>query len=443
MNNEWFETVPVHKAYLKFSLPVVFGLMISLVYNMVDTWFIARTGNTDLVAGVALGAPIFILMVAIGDMFGLGGASVISRLFGQHKDDEGRKISIFCFYAAIIVGVMVAVLMIVFRGPVLHLLGAGQDTMMYASSYYTGIVLGAPLIIVSFTPNNQLRTEGLATQSMIGGAIGSVVNIILDPLFIFGFGWGAAGAAAATVLGYVCTDTYYVYLLLRKTKKLSADIREFRVVPSEVLQILAIGIPACITNLCQSFGMTILNRFLLPYGNDKVAAMGIVTKTNLIAAFIIIGFAFGAQPLIGYNYGAGNRDRLKKILRFGYGFECCIALAISGFMALAAPYLLRLFIDDAHIAAIGTHMLRLQQIGMVFMAIVLVTTVTFQAAGKALGAFMLSAGRQGFIFVAVICTASRLYGYTGVLISQPVSDALTAMLAVVLFAGSVYQEIKE
>ena len=234
-----------------------------------------------------------------------------------------------------------------------------------------------------------------------------------------------------------------VRIHIRKTKKLSADIREFRVVPSEVLQILAIGIPACITNLCQSFGMTILNRFLLPYGNDKVAAMGIVTKTNLIAAFIIIGFAFGAQPLIGYNYGAGNRDRLKKILRFGYGFECCIALAISGFMALAAPYLLRLFIDDAHIAAIGTHMLRLQQIGMVFMAIVLVTTVTFQAAGKALGAFMLSAGRQGFIFVAVICTASSLYGYTGVLISQPVSDALTAMLAVVLFAGSVYQEIKE
>ena len=388
MNNDWFEKAPVHKAYFKFSLPVVCGMMISLIYNMVDTWFIARTGNTNLVAGVALGAPVFILMVALGDMFGLGGASVISRLFGQQKDDEGRKISIFCFYAAIIVGVVVAALMILFRQPILSVLGANQETMAYASSYYTYIVLGAPLIIVSFTPNNQLRTEGFATQSMIGGAIGSVVNIILDPIFIFGFGWGAAGAAIATVIGYVCTDIYYIWILLCRTKKLSVDIREFRLVPSELLQILSIGIPACITNLMLSIGMTMLNRFLLPYGNDRVAAMGIVTKTNLIASFIIIGFAFGTQPLIGYNYGAGNRERLKKILRFCYGFECCIAVTISVFMSLAAPYLLRMFIADEHIVSIGTPMLRMQQIGMVFMSIVLVTTVIFQAACKAWGAFL-------------------------------------------------------
>ncbi|MDE6845515.1 MAG: MATE family efflux transporter [Lachnospiraceae bacterium] len=443
MSSEWFEKAPVHKAYFKFSLPVVCGLMISLVYNMVDTWFIARTGNTDLVAGVALSAPVFILMVALGDMFGLGGASVISRLFGQQKDDEGRKISIFCFYAAIIIGVIVSALMLLFRQPILHLLGADQDTMAYASGYYTYIVMGAPLIILSFTPNNQLRTEGFATQSMIGGAIGSVVNIILDPVFIFGFGWGAAGAAIATVLGYVCTDSYYIWLLLRRTQKLSVDIREFRVVPSELQQILAIGVPACITNLMQSFGMTMLNRFLLPYGNDRVAAMGIVTKTNLIANFVIIGFAFGAQPLIGYNYGAGNRDRLKKILRFCYGFECCIAVVISGIMSLAAPYLLRMFIADEHIVALGTPMLRIQQIGMMFMSIVLVTTVIFQAAGKAWGAFLLSVSRQGVIFAVVICTVSRLFGYTGVLMSQPAADVLTALLAVVLFMRSVYRELAE
>lgn len=443
MEKEWFEKAPVHKAYFKFSLPVVCGMMISLVYNMVDTWFIARTGNTDLVAGVALGAPVFILMVALGDMFGLGGASLISRLFGQQKDDEGRKISIFCFYAAIITGVIVAALMLLFRQPILHLLGAGQDTMEYASGYYTYIVMGAPLIILSFTPNNQLRTEGFSTQSMLGGVIGSVVNIVLDPVFIFGFGWGAAGAAAATVIGYICTDIYYLWILLRRTKKLSANIREFHVVPSELLQILAIGIPACITNLMQSFGMTMLNRFLLPYGNDKVAAMGIVTKTNLIANFVIIGFAFGAQPLIGYNYGAGNRDRMKKILRFCYSFECCIAVAISGIMSLAAPYLLRMFIADEYIADIGTPMLRMQQTGIVFMAIVLVTTVTFQAAGKAWGAFLLSVSRQGVIFAAVIFAASRMFGYTGVLMSQPVADLFTALLAIVLFARSVYRELAE
>lgn len=440
-NNEWFEKAPVPKAYFKFALPVVCGLMVSLIYNMVDTWFIARTGNTDLVAGIALGSPIFILMVAIGDMFGLGGASLISRLFGQHKDDEGKKISIFCFYAAIITGVVVAALMILFRQQILHLLGADQDTMEYASQYYTYIVLGAPLIIVSFTPNNQLRTEGFSTQSMIGGIIGSVVNIILDPIFIFGFGWGAAGAAIATVLGYVGTNIFYIWLLCCRTKKLSIDIREFRVVPSELAQILAIGIPACITNLMQSIGMTLTNRYLLPYGNDKVAAMGIVTKTNLIAAFIVIGFAFGAQPMIGYNYGAKNRERLRKILRFCYSFECCIAAVVAGIVSLAAPYLMKMFINDENIIAIGTPMLRMQQLGMVFMAVVLVSTATFQAAGKAWGALLLSVSRQGLIFAVVIFTASKLFGYTGVLMSQAVSDMLTAALAAGLFMHSVYKEL--
>lgn len=440
-NNVWFESAPIHKAYFKFSLPVVFGMVISLIYNMADTWFIARTGNTNLVAGIALGAPVFTLMIALGDIFGLGGASVISRLFGKQKDDEGRKVSIFCFYSAIISGVIVAVLMMVFRQPILKLLGANQDTIMYASSYYTYIVLGAPLIILSFTPNNQLRTEGFSTQSMVGGIIGSVVNIILDPIFIFVFGWGAAGAAIATVFGYVCTDAYYAWILLRRTKKLSINIREFRVVPSELSQILAIGIPACVTNLMQSFGMTVMNRFLIPYGNDSVAAMGIVTKTNLIAALIIVGFAFGAQPLIGYNYGAGNRDRLKKILKFCYGFECFIAVLISGIMSLAAPWLLRMFIADDHIVAIGVPMLRMLQIGMIFMAVVLVTTVTFQAAGKAWGAFLLSVSRQGVIFAIVIFTASRLFGYNGVLMSQPVADVFTALLAVVLFMRSIYGEV--
>ena len=439
--NEWFESAPIHKAYFKFSLPVVCGMLVSLIYNMADTWFIARTGNTNLVAGIALGAPVFVLMIALGDIFGLGGASVISRLFGQKKDEEGRKVSIFCFYSAIIVGVIVTILMMSFRQPILRLLGADQDTMVYASSYYTYIVLGAPFIILSFTPNNQLRTEGFSTQSMIGGVIGSVVNIILDPIFIFVFGWGAAGAAVATVFGYVCTDIYYAWILLHKTKKLSIHIKEFRVVSTELSQILAIGIPACVTNLMQSLGMTILNRFLIPYGNDSVAAMGIVTKTNMIATLVVIGFAFGAQPLIGYNYGAKNWNRLRKILKFCYGFECCIALALSGIMSLAAPWLLGMFIADEHIVALGVPMLRMLQIGMVFMAIVLVTTVIFQAAGKAWGAFFLSVSRQGVIFAVVIFMASRLFGYTGVLMSQPVADALTALLAVVLFVRSIYREV--
>ena len=184
MQNDLFEKAPVHKAYFSFALPVVFSMVISLIYNMADTYFIAGTGNTNLVAGVSLGAPIFTLMIALGDIFGLGGSSVISRLFGQKKDEDGKRLSVFCFYGAIVCGVIVAAVMMIFRAPILQVLGADSDTIVYASQYYTWLVLGAPFIILVYTPSNLLRTEGFAVGSMTGTVLGAVVNIILDPIFI-------------------------------------------------------------------------------------------------------------------------------------------------------------------------------------------------------------------------------------------------------------------
>ena len=210
--------------------------------------------------------------------------------------------------------------------PILYLLGADTETFAYASQYFTVIVLGAPFIIVSYTPANLLRTEGFATASMTGTILGAIVNMILDPLFISVLKLGAAGAAIATVIGNIGADLFFLWFLLARSKRLSIKLAKFHIQSDEIRQIFAIGIPASITNLMQSFGMALTNRFLLPYGNDKVAAMGIVMKINLIAVLIMVGFAFGAQPLIGYNYGAKNHSRLKEILRFCYAFECGIAL---------------------------------------------------------------------------------------------------------------------
>lgn len=440
LENELFEQAPVHKAYFKFALPVVFSMVVSLVYNMVDTYFIAQTGNTNLVAGVSLGAPIFTLMIALGDIFGLGGSSVISRLFGQKRDEDGKRLSVFCFYAALLCGIIIAILLLLLRTPILYLLGADTETFAYASQYFTVIVLGAPFIIVSYTPANLLRTEGFATASMTGTIIGAIVNMILDPLFISVLKLGAAGAAIATVIGNIGADLFFVWFLLARSKRLSIKPAKFHIQSDEIRQIFAIGIPASITNLMQSFGMALTNRFLLPYGNDKVAAMGIVMKINLIAVLIMVGFAFGAQPLIGYNYGAKNHSRLKEILRFCYAFECGIALVLAVLLSTLAPGLVGLFMQDASIVAIGVPMLRMQLLGMVFIAIILVTTCTFQSEGKAGGAFLLSVSRQGVVFAVVIMLALSVFGYRGVLMAQAISDFLTAILAVCLFYKLVHKE---
>ena len=343
MENEIFEKAPVPKAFFTMALPVVFSMVISLVYNMVDTYFIARTGNTNLVAGVSLGAPIFTLMIALGDIFGLGGSSVISRLFGEKKEAYGKRLSVFCFYGAILCGIVIAALMLLFCRPILGLLGADADTYTYASQYYTWLVLGAPFIIVALTPSNLLRTEGFAKASMIGTILGSVVNIILDPVFISVLGFGAAGAAIATVIGNICSDIFFVWFLLTRSKRLSVSPSGFYIHKAELLQIFAIGIPASITNLMQSLGMALTNRSLLPFGNDRVAAMGIVMKVNMIAVLILVGFAFGGQPLIGYNYGAKNRRRLKEILSFAYKFECGLGLLLTILLSLAARPMIRIF----------------------------------------------------------------------------------------------------
>ena len=193
MQRDLFEKVPVPRAYLKLSVPVVLSMVLSVVYNMVDTWFISLTGDTNLVAGVSVCAPIFVLSVAMGDIWGLGGSSLISRLLGGRQDGDAGKVSAFCLYAAFGTGLVFMALMLLFRDPILRLLGANEASWTHASSYFTWIALGTPFIILSMIPNNQLRTEGLASLGMWGAVAGSVANIALDPLFIFTLGMGAAG----------------------------------------------------------------------------------------------------------------------------------------------------------------------------------------------------------------------------------------------------------
>lgn len=433
MENELFEHVPVPKAYFTMALPVVMGMVVNLVYNIVDTFFIARTQNAQLVAGVSLCAPIFTLMIALGDIFGLGGSSLISRLFGEKKDEEGKRASGFCFYAAILCGILVTILLLLLKTPVLHLLGATDETIEYSGQYYQYLALGAPFIIVALTPGNLIRTEGLAIQSMAATILGAVVNIILDPVFIFGLNMGAGGAAIATVIGNAASVVLLVYFVRTKSRKLTVSPKNIKISGAAVASILAIGIPASVTNMMQSFGIALTNRFLAGYGTEKVAAMGIAMKVNMIVVLVMVGFAFGAQPLLGYNYGAGNKKRLKEFIRFDLMVEIGFAIVCALVLALLAPQFVRLFMKDESIVQSGSLMLRCLLISSPMIAVVLVFTTLFQAEGKALSALILSISRQGVIFACCIVVLKMLLGYMGVICAQAVSDVITAVIALALY----------
>ena len=441
MENELFEKMPVPKAYMKLAVPVMLSSILMLVYNMVDMYFIARTGDTNLVAGVALCAPVFTFMIAIGDIFGLGGSSVISRLFGKGKTEDGKRLSVFSFLGSALFGVIIALVLMVFQGGMLKLLGANEETITHASEYYRWIALGAPFIIFSLVPTNLLRTEGFAVSAMIGSFIGSIANMILDPIFIFGLNMGAGGAAIATVLGNVLADIYYVWFITTRSKALSINPKGFHISGFELKQILSIGIPSSITNIMQSIGVMLLNRFLLPYGNGKIAAMGIVSKVVMIVVMIMVAFSFGGQPLYGYLYGAENKKRMKETIRFAYMLVCGTGLALSLILSVTAPYIISLFMNDPAVIADGTPMVRAILAGMPFIGYTMVTTCIFQSTGKASGAFLLSAGRQGYIYAAVILIASSLFGYYGVISAQAVSDVLTAGLAFILYKKLLGNEL--
>lgn len=431
--NELFEKAPIPKAYFTMALPVVFSMVVSLIYNVVDTYFIAKTQNASLVAAVSLCAPLFTLMIALGDIFGIGGSSVLSRLFGQKENDMARNASGFCLYGSIVCGILITCILFLFKNPILNILGATQETLVYANQYYKYIALGSTFIIVSLTPSNLIRTEGLATSSMIGTIVGSVVNIILDPLFIFTLNMGAGGAALATILGYFFSDIVFLYLTKTKAKRLTLSIKEVKIPKKIIKDIFAIGIPASLTNIVASLGQTLMNRSLIVYGNENVAAMGIALKINMIILLVMIGFAFGAQPLLGFNYGADNTERLKKLIKFDVLVELSFSIVTAIILAIFAPSIISLFMKDPEIISIGSRMLRWLILTSPCVGIVLVFTTLFQSEGKGIPALILSIARQGVIYALCLFIASKLFGLQGIIASQALSDVLTMCIAFILY----------
>ena len=247
-----FDSKHLYRSYFKMALPMVLGLAVTLVYNLADTFFIARTNDTNLIAGVSLCAPVFTALMAFGNIFGQGGSSLISRLLGGQDEQGAKRVSAFCFYIALATGVVLAVLMGVFNRPLLLLLGADADTLPHAFAYYIVLAVGAPIIVLSFIHSNLVRCEGMAAKSMIGTILGAVINIILDPILISVAGMGAMGAAVATVIGYLYSVLYFLWLLRKKSRCLSVNPALCRVNGGEMRQILGVGVTAALSNLMQS-----------------------------------------------------------------------------------------------------------------------------------------------------------------------------------------------
>lgn len=412
--------------FFRLALPVVLSSIVTIVYNLADTYFIAQAGDALLIAGVSLCAPIFMILMAFGNVFGQGGGSLISRLLGREKGADAARVSAFCFWIALAAGAAVGALLLAFRDPFFLLLGASPDTLPHARAYGTVMLLGAPLVVVNFIHMNLLRCEGMSGLSMAGTLLGSIVNVILDPLLIPAL--GARGAAVATVAGYLVSDVFLLLVVLARSRVLS--VRPLlRLERSYLKDVLLIGFTSAVSNIASSLCTILLNQRLQVYGDTRIAAMGIAHKVTMIVQMIQIGFSFGGIPLFGFLSGAGERRKVRRLFRFCLLFLCALSLLMTLLICLAASPLLRLITPDGELVGLGMPMLRWQTAGGVFASLVMLTTCLCQAEGRAAPAMVLSLSRQGVVFILVLLVVSAAAGYTGILAAQLIADVLSGLLA--------------
>lgn len=430
--NELFENESVGKAVAKMAIPTIISMLVVVIYNMADTFFIGQTGDAMKVAAVSISAPVFTVMMAIGNLFGIGGSSAIARALGAKNSERAKKITSFCCYASIGLGVIIMLVCILGMDGILQLIGASENTSAYAREYITLIAVSGPFIILGFAFGNILRGEGAARQSMTGNMIGTITNIILDPILILVFDMGVFGAALATLIGNMAACTYYFIFFIRKKSSLSISPKYFSMADGIVMDVVKIGVPASLNTILMSVAQIVLNNALIQYGDTPVAAMGVASKTNMLVVLLQVGLCSGIQPLIGYNYGAKNFKRLNQVFKFTAMCAVILGSILTVFIFFAKTFLIRSFINDEAVVAVGTQIMLALQLPGPFLGLLFLCINTLQGMGKALPSLILTFCRQGLVFVPLIFVFDALFHLDGVIYAQPVADYFSIILAGVI-----------
>lgn len=429
---ENFTEGSVARAVLRNIVPAIAAMMMVLVYNLADTFFIGQTHNDYMVASVSLATPVFLIYMSLGTLFGMGGTSVISRALGRGDREYAKKVSSFCMWAGVGVGLVVTALMIIFIDPLLRILGASAETWSYTKTYLLIVSACGVFSIISNCYTNILRAEGRSTEAMVGTLIGNLLNVILDPIMILWFGWGVTGAAIATVIGNVVGALYYLVYFWRGRSSLSISVSDFRAGDHIASGVLAIGIPASLGNLLMSISQMITNSLMSQYGDLAVAAYGVSAKVLMIVTLMGIGIGQGVQPLLGYCYGAGNMDRFRKSLTFTTVFSLILCGAVTVLCFIFARPIVSVFLTTKDALNTGVTFSRIMLSTAWLFGVYYSLVNALQAVGAAMPSFWTSVCRQGIIYIPAVFIFNAAIGINGLAWAQPAADILSLALAIAL-----------
>ncbi len=437
---EIFEKMPVRKALATLAVPTILSQLITMIYNLADTFYIGQTGNPLMVAGVSISFPLFFLIIAIANLFGIGGGSLISRKLGAKRPEEAKRISSFSFWTGAIIAVLYSLFIFFNMDTLLRMLGASENTIRYSKDYVTWVIVvgGLPTSIGALM-GHFLRSEGFAKYSSVGIAFGGILNIILDPIFIFPLAMGVKGAAIATMISNTCAMFYYFIVLARLGKRsvLSISPKLYLLPASDVIQVFSVGLPAALANLLASLSAMLFNKLASGYGDITVAAIGIARRTNMIPMSVGMGLTQGMLPLMAYNYAAKNYKRMDDVNKAGRYAAYAVSIACIILFEIFPEQIVRIFIRDPATVRLGATILRIECLGVPMMLTNFMTNTTFQAMGKGMHSFVLSICRQGLIAIPLMFLMRSVFGLFGLIWTQPLSDFLTMLISLTLYYSTI------
>ena len=420
-------TAPVERLIARLAVPTIISMLITTIYNMADTFFIGMI-STAASGAVGVSFSIMAIIQALGFFFGQGAGASISQALGSQDTKRANELAATGFFSALICGAAVGVLGLVFMEPLVYFLGATETIYPHCTAYLRLILIGAPWMCASFVLNNLLRFEGNAFRAMVGLTAGGVLNMLLDPLFIFVFDMEIAGAALATIVSQAVSFGILLFQI-KKYSAISLRFRDFRPGVRMYSAINRAGLPSLLRQGIASVGTICLNTAARPFGDAAISAMAIIGRITMFSNSAMLGFGQGFQPVCGFNYGAKRYDRVKK----GYFF--LIKTSVIGLLIFAAvefgfaEQFVGIFRDDPAVIAIGAKALRFQCITLVFNSFIISSNMLLQTTGQVVPASVLGVARQAFL-IPCLGLFTGLFGLTGLQMSQPVADTLTFVIAI-------------
>ena len=433
---ELFETMPIRKAAMTLIVPTVISQLVMLVYNMADTWYIGQTGDPYQVAAVTVTYPIFMLMNAFANLFGIGGSSLVSRMLGSGKRKETGAVAAFSLWAAGGVTLASSIVCLIFSGQLLEFLGTDAGTLPYAQDYlFWTVVIGGLPTVLNMVLANFVRAQGDARISSIGMSLGGVLNIVMDPIFMFPMKMGVAGAALSTCLSNTAS---MIFLLLHVVRHHNDSLVKIPLLPKRVTwktqrDIYSIGTPAALQILLAAVSNAVLLRLMSGYPVAATSGMGVMQKVESIPFQAIMGISSGVLPLIAYNFASGNRERMRGAVRFALTRGIACAVVCFTLMEAFAPFIVRFFVDDAGSVAYGADFVRLRTLALPFITVEFMLIAVFQGIGGAKQALFLSLFRKGLLDLPLMVLFNLIWPMYGLMLVQPIMECCGAAIALIMY----------